>query len=170
MTTHSMHLKYRTAKRYPTIISIVPPGVALIVLTFRGSNYHCHEQIGMVPKGFEPSRFDCIVLGNSFLQCAKTKFLGRMRTPRIVKSVYVRNKVRDSIFRICCALVRSCTFRLFGECLCAVTIISSVSRRITLQLRRRDRDAKCFNKKGLVSSPDLKFSCHTVAKCLVYVW
>ena len=43
MCTHNIHLKYKTPKRYPTIISIVPPGVALIV-TFRGSNYRCLEQ------------------------------------------------------------------------------------------------------------------------------
>ena len=36
----------------------MPLGVALIV-TFRGSNYRCLEQIFMVPKGFEPSNFDC---------------------------------------------------------------------------------------------------------------
>ena len=30
MSTHNIHLKYRTPKRYPTIISIMPPGVALI--------------------------------------------------------------------------------------------------------------------------------------------
>ena len=59
MSPHNIHLKYRTPKRYPTIISIMPPGVALIV-TFRGSNYRCLEQIFMVPKGFEPSRFDCM--------------------------------------------------------------------------------------------------------------
>ena len=53
MTTHIIHLKYRTPIRYRTVISIVPPGVALIV-TFRGLNYHCLEQIFMVPKGFEP--------------------------------------------------------------------------------------------------------------------
>ena len=58
MSTHNIHLKHRTPKRYPTIISIVPPGVALMV-TFRGSNYRCLEQIFMVPKGFEPSKFDC---------------------------------------------------------------------------------------------------------------
>ena len=34
MNTHNIHLKYR-------IISIVSPGVALIV-TFRGLNYRCH--------------------------------------------------------------------------------------------------------------------------------
>ena len=59
MSTHNIHLKYRTPKRYPIIISIVPPGVALIV-TFRGSNYRCLEQIFMVPKGFEPLKFDYI--------------------------------------------------------------------------------------------------------------
>ena len=59
MNTHNIHLKYRTLKRYPTVISIVPSGVALIV-TFRGSNYRCLEQIFMVPKGFKPSKFDCI--------------------------------------------------------------------------------------------------------------
>ena len=61
MSTHNIHLKYRTPKRYPTVISIVPPGVALTV-TFRGSNYRCLEQIFMVPKGFEPSKFDCIMV------------------------------------------------------------------------------------------------------------
>ena len=35
----------------------MPPGMALIV-TLRGSNYRCLEQIFMVPKGFEPSKFD----------------------------------------------------------------------------------------------------------------
>ena len=60
MSTHNIHLKYKTSKRYPTIISIVPPGVALIV-TFRGSNYRCLEQIFMVPKGFEPPKFHCML-------------------------------------------------------------------------------------------------------------
>ena len=36
----------------------MPPGMALVV-TLRGSNYRCLEQIFMVPKGFEPSNFDC---------------------------------------------------------------------------------------------------------------
>ena len=61
LSTHNIHLKYRTPKRYHTIISIVPPGVVLIV-TFRGSNYRCLEQIFMVPKGFKPSKFDCIYI------------------------------------------------------------------------------------------------------------
>ena len=59
MSTHNIHLKYRTPKRYPTIISIMPPGVAPIV-TLCGSNNCCLEQIFMVPKRFEPLKFNCI--------------------------------------------------------------------------------------------------------------
>ena len=58
MSIHNIHLKYTTPKRYPTIISTVPSGVALIV-TFRGSHYRCLEQIFMVPNGFEPLKCDC---------------------------------------------------------------------------------------------------------------
>ena len=58
MNAHNMRLKSRTPKRYPTIISIMPPGMALKV-TLRGSNYRCLEQMFMIPKGFEPSKFDC---------------------------------------------------------------------------------------------------------------
>ena len=60
MSTHNIHLKYRTPKRYPTIISITPLGVALILETFHGSNYRCLGQIFMVPKGFEPPMFDSL--------------------------------------------------------------------------------------------------------------
>ena len=59
MSTHNIHLKYRTPERYPTIISIMHPGVTPIV-TFRGSNNRCLEQIFMVLNRFEPSKFDCI--------------------------------------------------------------------------------------------------------------
>ena len=61
MRTHNIHLKYRTPRRYPTIISIMPPGMAPIV-TILGSNNRCLEQICMVPKRFEPSKFDCNAL------------------------------------------------------------------------------------------------------------
>ena len=60
MNTHNIHLKYRTPKRYPTVVSIVLPSVALII-TFQGSNYRCLEQIFMVQKGFDASKFDCIL-------------------------------------------------------------------------------------------------------------
>ena len=58
MSTHNIRLYYRTPKRYPTIISIMYSGMALII-TLRGSNYRCLEQIFMVPKEFEPLKFDC---------------------------------------------------------------------------------------------------------------
>ena len=61
MSTHNIHLKYRTPKRYPTIIAIMPPGMAPIV-TFLGSNNRCLEQIFIVPKRFESSKFDYITL------------------------------------------------------------------------------------------------------------
>ena len=61
MSAHNIHLEYRTPKRYPTIISIVPPGVALIV-TFRGSNNRRLEQIFMARKRFKPSKVDCIII------------------------------------------------------------------------------------------------------------
>ena len=43
----------------------MPPGMAPIV-TLRGSNYRCLEQILMVPKGLEPSKFDCFSVCNRF--------------------------------------------------------------------------------------------------------
>ena len=40
----------------------MPPGMALTcIVTLRGSNYLCLEQMFMVPKGFKPSKFDCII-------------------------------------------------------------------------------------------------------------
>ena len=54
----------------------MPPGIALIV-TLRGSNYRCLEQIFMVPKGFEPSKFDCILfLSNIAFMLLFLKILG----------------------------------------------------------------------------------------------
>ena len=46
----------------------MPPAMAPIV-TLYGSNYHRLKQIFMVPKGFEPSQFDCM------LWDAKTLFM-----------------------------------------------------------------------------------------------
>ena len=46
-------LFYRKLKRHPLIIPIC-------LLTFSGSNYSCLEQISMVPKMFDPFKFDCI--------------------------------------------------------------------------------------------------------------
>ena len=38
----------------------LPPGLELLS-TLSGSNYPCLEQIPIVPKMFEPLKFDCIV-------------------------------------------------------------------------------------------------------------
>ena len=93
MSTHSMHLKYRTPKRYPTIISIMPPGVAPMV-TFRGLNNSCIEHIFMFPKRFEPSKFDCISQKTGFIQivsfgqiCLKCQslFSGKSKTKGIYR-------------------------------------------------------------------------------------
>ena len=69
MSTHNIYLKYRTLKRYPIIISIMPPGVALIV-HFPGLNYRCLKQIFMVPKGVEPWKFNCIWYACVLSSCA----------------------------------------------------------------------------------------------------
>ena len=44
----------------------MPSGMALIV-TLHGSNYRCLEQIFMVPKGFEPSKFDSMLFQKEVL-------------------------------------------------------------------------------------------------------
>ena len=58
MRTHNIRLKYRTPKRYPTIISIMPPNTngnpPWLELSLSRTSF-------MVPKGFEPSKFDCTI-------------------------------------------------------------------------------------------------------------
>ena len=53
MRTHSIPPCYRKIKE----ILIMPPGLALLSTLF-GSNYPCLELFFMVPKVFEPSKFD----------------------------------------------------------------------------------------------------------------
>ena len=43
----------------------MPPDLALLS-TLNGSNYPCLELIFMVPKVFEPLKFDCNLLSSSF--------------------------------------------------------------------------------------------------------
>ena len=55
-------------------------------LTLSGSNYLCLERISMVPKMFEPLRFDCIFscskkLVSTSLQGARLTWLRERRTP-----------------------------------------------------------------------------------------
>ena len=56
MRTHNIPSCYRNSKE----IFIMPPDLALL-LTLVGSNYPCLELIFMVPKVFEPLKFDCIM-------------------------------------------------------------------------------------------------------------
>ena len=54
MRTHNIPSCYRKIKE----ILIMPPDLALLS-TLIGSNYPCLELIFMVPKVFEPLKFDC---------------------------------------------------------------------------------------------------------------
>ena len=57
MRTHNIPPCYRKIKE----ILIVPPDLALLS-TLIGSNCPCLELIFMVPKVFEPLKFDCIFI------------------------------------------------------------------------------------------------------------
>ena len=54
MRTHNIPSSYRKSE-----ILILPPDLALLS-TLIGSNYPCLELICMVPKVFEPLKFDCM--------------------------------------------------------------------------------------------------------------
>ena len=59
MRTHNIPSCYRKIKE----ILIMPPDLALLS-TLIGSNYSCLDLILMVPKVFEPLKFDCIYRNN----------------------------------------------------------------------------------------------------------
>ena len=63
MRTHNIPSCFRKIKE----IIIIPPDLALLS-TLISSNYPCLELIFMVPKVFEPLKFDCIteILNRSF--------------------------------------------------------------------------------------------------------
>ena len=60
MSTLNIQLLYRRLKRFPLSIHHFLPNLAP-GLILNGSNYPYLEQIFMVPKRFEPLRFDCIM-------------------------------------------------------------------------------------------------------------
>ena len=60
MSTLNIQLLYRRSKRFPLIIYHLLPDLAPWLI-LNGSNYPYLEQIFMVPKRFEPFRFDCIL-------------------------------------------------------------------------------------------------------------
>ena len=74
----------------------MPSGMALIV-TLRGLNYACLEQIFMVPKGLEPSKFNYFItqIKNNFYisdrrliytccKCTQTQLLKFVRNSRLL--------------------------------------------------------------------------------------
>ena len=58
MSILNIQLLYRRSKRFPLIIHHLLPDLAP-GLTFMARTTHI-EQISMVPKRFEPSKFDCM--------------------------------------------------------------------------------------------------------------
>ena len=64
MRTHNIPSCYRKVKE----IFIVPSDLTLLS-TLIGSNDPCLELIFMVPKVFEPLKFDCILFVMSVMQC-----------------------------------------------------------------------------------------------------
>ena len=60
MSTLNIQLLYGRSKIFPLITHHLLPELAP-GLTLNGSNYPYLEQIFIVPKRFEPLRFDCIV-------------------------------------------------------------------------------------------------------------
>ena len=90
MNTLNIQLLYRRSKRFPLIIHHFLPDLAP-GLTLSGSNYPYLEQIFMVPKRFEPSKFDCILLirVHHLLDC-RPRFLSWMRVRLVIRRLRVR--------------------------------------------------------------------------------
>ena len=61
MRTHSIPPCYRKIKEILIIHPDLAPDLALLS-TLTGSNYPCLELIFMVPKVFEPLKFDCNIM------------------------------------------------------------------------------------------------------------
>ena len=83
MSTLNIQLFYRISKRFPLIIHYLLPDLAP-GLTLNGWNYPYLEQIFMVPKRFEPSRFDCM--------CAQRKLESAAPPHRLTSVFDVRLK------------------------------------------------------------------------------
>ena len=71
MRTHNIPSNYKKIKE----ILIMPPDLALSS-TLIGSNYPCLELIFMVPKAFEPLKFDCKLYTSYFQNKAATMGVG----------------------------------------------------------------------------------------------
>ena len=75
MRTHNIPSCYRKIKE----ILIMPPDLALL-LTLIGSNYSCLDLILMVPKVFEPLKFDCIYSRTSMARTPMARLPRLFRT------------------------------------------------------------------------------------------
>ena len=62
MSTLNIQSLFRKLKRFPKLS-----------LFASGSNYPCLERISMVPKIFEPLRFDCISISNLWMNLPETQ-------------------------------------------------------------------------------------------------
>ena len=78
MRTYNIPPCYRKIKE----ILIIPPDLALLSILI-GSNYPCLELVFMVPKVFEPLKFDCIFFFNlSMYLCGSNSFTACMQEER----------------------------------------------------------------------------------------
>ena len=101
MSTLNIQLLYRRSKRFHLIIHHLLPDLAP-GLTLSDSNYPYLNQIFMVPKRFEPSKFDC--LHTEMVLCLNG-VLKEMIKSQLEKrwSMYIQNLVHylDVLYHAC---------------------------------------------------------------------
>ena len=78
MSILNIKLLYRRSKGFPLISHRLLPDLAP-GLTLNGSNYPYLEQIFMVPKRFEPLRFDCSLIWVSSVSNFSKPFIAHLR-------------------------------------------------------------------------------------------
>ena len=92
MSTLNIPFLYRRWKRFPLNYRHLLPGLASW-LTLSGSNYPCLEQISMVPKMFEPLKFDCmysLLFIENFVQTTQMSDLQVINWFFVKKSYYFK--------------------------------------------------------------------------------
>ena len=70
MSTLNIQLMCRKSKKVPNYRHLLPDLAPL--LTLSDSNHLCLEQFSMVPKLFEPSKFDCLSVISTARLCFDT--------------------------------------------------------------------------------------------------
>ena len=99
MRTHNMPSCYKKSKK----ILIMTPDLALSS-TIIGSNFPCLELIYMVPKVFEPLKFDCII----FIRSKIGVLILRMILDYLTDSQQILSKVGVYFPYISCCGFNSC--------------------------------------------------------------